>query len=443
MLKEFLTFIKKEKLFSPSQKILLAVSGGVDSVAMCELFHKAGLKFGIVHCNFNLRGSESDGDEMFVNELAVRYEVEFHFEQFETKSYARRKGISIQMAARELRYTFFESVRKKFGYDYIATAHHKSDVMETMLLNLARGTGISGLHGILPKRESIVRPILFASREEIARFVSDNRLPYREDSSNKSEKYLRNLVRKKIVPVLKKINSDAENSFYQSSLHVRNAEKLLFDFVDEFKKKNVSVKKNIIFISINTVISLTGGETILFELLKPFGFTPDVVGQIFESAEGTPGKQFLSPTHRLIRDRKNFVVTPLMEKPAESSQKVAKVPADVTFNEEVISFSVKDKKKFAIPKTSAVCCVDYDKLKFPLTIRSWSEGDSFIPLGMKHHRKVSDFLIDKKIPLHEKEKVKVIESNKEIICLTGLRINDRYRVTEKTKRILIVQEGNN
>jgi tRNA(Ile)-lysidine synthase len=441
MFKEFLEFIKKEKLFSPSQKILLAVSGGVDSIAMCELFSKAGLKFGIVHCNFNLRGSESDGDEMFVQELAARYDVEFNFEQFQTKSYAHKKGVSIQMAARELRYMFFESVRKRFMYDYIATAHHKSDVMETMLLNLTRGTGISGLHGILPKRKNIIRPLLFASREEIAKFISENKLPFREDSSNSDEKYQRNLVRKKIVPVLKKINPSVETSFYESALRLQNAEKLLLAFIGEFRKANVTVKKNVIYIPINTVTSFTGGETILFELLKPFGFTPDVVVQIFESIKSTSGKQFLSPTHRLIRDRKNFIVTALKENISEDSQEISKVPAEATFNKEIIYFSVKDKRRFAVPNTSAICCVDYDKLKFPLVIRLWREGDSFVPLGMKHKRKVSDFLIDKKIPLHEKEKVKVVESNKEIICLTGLRINDRYKVTEKTKKILVVKEA--
>jgi tRNA(Ile)-lysidine synthase len=440
MFKEFLEFIKKEKLFSPSQKILLAVSGGVDSVAMCELFSKAGLKFGIVHCNFNLRGSESDGDEMFVQELAARYDVEFHFEQFQTKSYAKKKGISIQMAARELRYTFFESARRKYKYDYIATAHHKSDVMETMLLNLTRGTGISGLHGILPKRENIIRPLLFASRKEIARFVSDNRLPFREDSSNSDEKYQRNLVRKKIVPVLKRINPSVESSFYESALRLQNAEKLLLAFTDEFRKKNVTFNKNVIYIPINAVASFAGGETILFELLKSFGFTPDVVEQIFESIKSTSGKQFLSPTHRLIRDRKNFIVTALKEM-HPGSQKIDKVPAEISYDSDRVSFSVKDRRKFSIPETSAICCVDYDKLKFPLVIRLWREGDAFVPLGMKHKRKVSDFLIDKKIPLHEKEKIRVVESNKEIICLTGLRINDRYKVTEKTKKILVVKEA--
>ena len=441
MLKKFLEFIGKEKLFSPSHRILLAVSGGVDSVAMCELFHKAGFRFGIVHCNFNLRGRESDGDEMFVRELSGRYDAEFHFEQFETKGYAKRKGISIQMAARELRYKFFESIQEKFKYDYVATAHHKSDVIETMLLNLARGTGISGLHGILPKRDNIIRPLLFASREEIARFVSDNHLPFRVDSSNKEEKYQRNLLRLKIIPLLEKINSDAVNSFYQTSLNVRDAEKLVSDFVDDFEKKSVTSKKDSTNISIKAITSLQGGETVLFELLKPFGFTPDIVVQVFESAKGASGRQFYSPTHRLIRDRKNFIITLLKQSPYGGSKKITSVPAEVSFNGELVYFALESKKKFTIPKTSSICCMDYGKLKFPLTIRTWREGDLFIPLGMKHRRKVSDFLIDKKIPLHEKEKVKVIESGKEIICLSGLRINDRFKVTENTKQVLIVKES--
>ena len=440
MLKEYLAFVKKEKLFSKKQKILLAVSGGVDSAVLCELFHRAGFRFGIAHCNFNLRGKESDGDETFVKKLAIKYKVAFHSEKFETKKFSKQNSISIQMAARELRYSFFESVRKKSDYDYIATAHHKSDVMETMLLNLARGTGVSGLHGILPKREKIIRPMLFATREEIEKFAAGNHILFREDSSNRAEKYQRNLVRKKIIPVLKKINPDAENSFYQSALKIRDAEKLLFDFINKFKRKNVSVRKDTTHISISAITSLGGGETVLFELLRPFGFSPDVVVLIFESSKSIPGKQFLSSSHRLIRDRKNFIITPLPENHSPSLQRVTQVPAEINFYESAFSFSVRSAERFAIPRSSAVCCLDLDKLKFPLVIRSWQQGDSFVPLGMKHKRKVSDFLIDKKIPLHEKEKVKVVESNGQIICLTGLRINDRFRVTDKTKKILVVRE---
>lgn len=439
MLNEFLTFIKKEKLFSPSQKILLAISGGVDSVVMCELFHRSGFKFSIAHCNFNLRGKESDADEIFVKKLAVKYKATFHLDKFETKNYARKKSISLQMAARELRYSFFESIRKKTGYDYIATAHHKSDVMETMLLNLTRGAGIGGLHGILPKRDSIIRPMLFATREEIEQFAAENQIDFREDSSNQSEKYRRNLLRKKVIPILKKINPDVDNSFYQSSLRIQEIEKLFLDFTDEFKKNNVFVRKNETHISIDAVSSLAWGEAVLFELLQPFGFSSDAAVQIFESAKGIPGKQFLSPTHRLIRDRKDFIIAPLAGNFSELLQ-VVKVPAEVRFSEEKISFSVKDRSTFNVPSTSAVCCLDYDMLKFPLVIRSWKEGDSFVPLGMKHRRKLSDFLIDKKIPRHEKEKVKVVESNGEIICLAGHRIDDRFRVTGKTKKILVVEE---
>lgn len=439
MLDRFASFIKKEKLFSSSDKILLAVSGGVDSVVMCELFHLAGFKFGIAHCNFQLRGNESDDDEKFVKQLAEKYEVEFHTQRFGTEKYSQEKNISIQMAARELRYSFFEEVRMKHNYSFIATAHHKSDVMETMLLNLTRGTGISGLHGILTKRGKIIRPLLFAVRAEIEKFASENKIQYREDSSNQSEKYQRNLIRKKIVPALKKINPSAENSFYESALRMRGAEKLLLDFVDAFAKANVLTEKNKIMIPIDAVSSFDYGEAILFELLKPFGFASDVVVQIFESSKSIPGKQFFSSTHCLTRDRKYFIITPVTEDIQEASITIERVPAEINFQRKAFSFSSKKKEHFTVPPFPEISCLDFDTLKFPLTLRQWKSGDRFQPLGMKTQKKVSDFLVDMKVSLDEKENIHVLLSENKIACIPSLRIDERFRVTETTKTILVIE----
>ncbi|MBK5284271.1 MAG: tRNA lysidine(34) synthetase TilS [Bacteroidia bacterium] len=438
MLEKFLEFIKEEKLFSPSQKILLAVSGGMDSALMCELFHKAGFSFAIAHCNFKLRVKESDGDEQFVKTLSEKYKVPYFSKRFDTKEHSGNNKISIQMAARDLRYSFFEEVRKKHKYNFIATAHHKSDVMETMLINLTRGTGISGLHGILPKRNKIIRPLLFAKRDEIEIFVSANTISFREDSSNQSEKYQRNLIRKKVSPLLKEINPDVENSFYESALKMRGVEKLLLDFVDAFSKANVLNENDKTMIPIEAVASFDYGETVLFELLKPFGFTSDVVVQIFKSSNATPGKQFISSTHCLTRDRKYFIITQLPGELEFGFAMILNVPAKITFSGERFSFHIEESAKFIVPKSPAISCLDFDKLEFPLTLRLWKAGDRFQPLGMKTKKKVSDFLIDIKLPLNEKDNVKVILSGDEIICLPTLRIDERFRVTPRTEKVLVI-----
>ncbi|HLG35066.1 MAG TPA: tRNA lysidine(34) synthetase TilS [Bacteroidia bacterium] len=443
MREQFLQFIRKEKLFSPFEKILLAVSGGVDSVVMCELFHQSGLKFGIAHCNFKMRGKESDDDEKFVGKLAEKYNVPVHSKSFLTEQYADERKISIQMAARELRYSFFEEVRTGNNYSFIATAHHQSDVMETMLLNLTRGTGISGLHGILPKRGKIIRPLLFAARDEIEKFALENKISFRVDSSNASEKYQRNLIRKKIVPALKQINPSAENSFYESSLRMRGAEKLLLDFVDAFSKTNVTTKKDKTMIPIQAVASFDYGEAVLFELLKPFGFSSSDVVSIFEAADSISGKQFYSSTHCLTRDRKYFIITPLTESSSGVTVCVGSAPAKIIFQERVFFFSTEDAKKFSVPRSSEISCLDFDKIKFPLTLRRWKPGDRFQPLGMKTGKKVSDFLVDMKVPMSEKKNVLVCLSEDKITCLPSFRIDERFRVTGKTKTVLVIVPAKN
>ena len=441
MLEKFLQLIKEEKLFSSGNKILLAVSGGVDSVVMCELFQRAGFKFGVAHCNFKLRSKEADMDEKFVQVLAEKFKVKLHTKDFATARYADKHKISIQMAARELRYSFFEEVRAKFGYDFIATAHHRTDVMETMLLNLTRGTGISGLHGILPKRGKIIRPLLFAKREEIEAFASENKISFREDSSNRSEKYQRNLIRKKIIPVLKEINPGVENSFYQTASRLRGVEKMYLDFVDAFRKTNLISEKDKTMIPIRGVTSFDYGEAILFELLRPFGFSSEVVTKIIQSADSTPGKQFLSESHCLTRDRKYFIVTPVHPQLSLKEITIEKVPAEINFNDEELKFTIEDAEEFSVPATSEVSCLDLDKLIFPLVLRGWKEGDRFQPLGMKTQKKISDFLVGIKMPLNEKHNLSVLVNADEIICIPCIRINEKYKVAEETKKIIVIRKN--
>src|ERR1017187_10418267 len=248
MLHRLLDFIKKENLFLTKDKILVAVSGGIDSVVLCELFHQATIKFGIAHCNFKLRDKESDGDEIFVKALAKKYDVPFYSKSFDTALYSKENGISIQMAARDLRYSWFEEIRIKEKYQYIAVAHHQNDVVETVLMNLIKGTGIAGLHGILPKKDKIIRPLLFATREEIEAFAKENKLKFREDSSNQSDKYLRNKIRHQIIPVMKEINPSLESTFADNINRFKLAEALLNKRIDQIREFRFKYQGNQIII---------------------------------------------------------------------------------------------------------------------------------------------------------------------------------------------------
>ena len=256
MLNSFTTYIKKEKLFSKTNTILLTVSGGIDSIVMCELFHQAGLKFGIAHCNFQLRGEESDTDELFVEELAEKYDVQFHSVSFNTAAYAKKNKLSIQLAARKLRYDWFEEIRSQFDYNYIATAHHQDDSIETFFINLIRGTGIAGLHGILPKQNSIIRPLLFTNKKEIELFAKKNKLKFREDSSNASDKYVRNKIRHQLIPLLKELNPNIHQTIADDIQRLSETEKVYKKEITNKRSKIITEDRNGIRISIKALKKL-------------------------------------------------------------------------------------------------------------------------------------------------------------------------------------------
>lgn len=421
MLVQFNRFIEKEKLLAKKDRILLAVSGGVDSVVMCELFHLAGFKFGIAHCNFNLRGKESDGDEQLVKSLAEKYTVPFHVQSFLTEEYSKEKSISIQMAARELRYKWLEEVRKINKYQYIAAAHHKDDSIETFFINLVRGTGISGLHGILPKQRFIVRPLLFASKKEIEDFAKTNNLSYREDSSNRSDKYLRNKIRHQIIPVLKEINPDIDKVILDDIAKIKDVESVYRQAIERSRKEVIRAEGFKRVIAIKKLKTLKPLRTYLFEFLKEYNFNPDVVHAIAEAIDSNSGKQFYSSTHRLVKDR-DFLIITARNKQAEKF---------------LLRYSLKSFKGFRIPSGNDIACMDYDLLKLPLEIRKWRNGDFFYPLGMNKRKKISDFLIDNKVSVPDKENVHVLTSGKDIVWVIGRRVDNRFRVTDKTERIYV------
>ncbi len=293
MLQEFIDFIKKEKLFNKKDSILLAISGGSDSVVMCDLFSKAGFKFAIAHCNFKLRGKESDDDEVFVKELAGKLKVSFHTTTFETEKHAKKESISIQMAARELRYNWFEKIRSENKFNYIALAHHQDDVIETFFINLLRGTGISGLHGILPKNACLVRPLLFSSKEQILQYCKENKLKFREDSSNSSVKYTRNKIRHRIVPLLCEINPSFKSTLINNIEHLKFVEKIYNDHLANTAQSIIKHNDNMLAFSINEIEKLNYKSDYLYEFLKPYNFNYATVNDIVHSLNNLSGKIFI------------------------------------------------------------------------------------------------------------------------------------------------------
>lgn len=383
MLKEFLGFIKKENLFNNKDKILITVSGGVDSIVMCDLFHKAGFAFGIAHCNFKLRGKESEGDKQFVSALAKKYNAPFHWKSFDTKAYSKKKKISIQMAARDLRYEWMKRLAKDQGYSYISTAHHMDDSIETFFINLLRGTGIAGLQGVPVKLGVIIRPLLFANKKMIRDYAKAEKLNWREDSSNLSDKYLRNNIRHHLIPSLKKLNTGFEKTISKELAYFKDAAEIFKKFIEEKKREIVTEEGKNILLSIKKLKDSGHAETILHELLRAYDFTPETTELIAQRMYTTAGKKFLSPTYRLIKDRDFLILTP---KPSTLKEKDLFIKKDqlefghgdlhleITLITGNLS-AVKDKK-------SSIAYFDLESVVFPLKVRKWKQGDTFHPLGM-------------------------------------------------------------
>jgi len=437
MLASFLSFIEENKLLRPADHVILAVSGGVDSVVMTDLFHQAGLTFSIGHMNFRLRGNESDLDERFVCGLAEKYGVDCHIKAVETMKYARENKLSVQVAARQLRYRWFEELLLKTGADYVATAHHLDDQVETFLINLTRGTGIAGLHGIPVVQGKIIRPLMFIGREEILSYAELKCLPYREDSSNRSEKYTRNRIRHKIIPHLKKINPDYRNAITGTIENVRQAERIYRQSIDSKRNEIIRQEGEEIFIPTHEFFALDPIQAWAYELLSPFGFNAGNIRDIIGLKDALPGKEILSATHRLIRDRDDLIVVPrsiadatdCFEIRAQDLEKGLKGPV-------ILEFKLCDAYPETFNTSPDEAYMDLDKLEFPLILRKWKKGDYFYPLGMKHRKKLSDFFIDLKLTKPEKENQWLLCSGDNIIWIPGHRLDDRVKVESASKKIL-------
>lgn len=438
-LQRFTDYIKQHQLFTKKEHILLAVSGGKDSVVMAQLFKLAGFNFSIAHCNFNLRADEAQRDEAFVKLLAEEMEVPFHVVHFDTKAFAEEQGISTQMAARQLRYDWFDELSKQHNYEYIAVAHHQNDAVETVLLNLVRGTGISGMHGILPKRGKIVRPLLFLSRQQIDDIIEEQHLPFVEDSSNLSSKYARNKIRLKVVPQLREINPNLEQTFAENIQRFAETEMLLQNVVAQTRKQLFKQESSFISVEIEEIGKLNPQKLLLFELLKPFRFSDDVVDEIIHSLGKQSGTSFYSPSHRATIDRKQLMISPLANK-VEGLVYLHEAGA-VDLADKKLSLHFSENVSFNGEKSFAF--VDASLLVFPLIVRYKQDGEKFKPLGMRSFKKLSDFFVDEKVPVPQKEKVPLlINGNGEMIWVVGMRQDERYKVSATTKKVAIFELSN-
>jgi len=436
MLERFLQFISRHKLIDVHDRVLLAISGGIDSIVMCELFHQSGIPFDIAHCNFSLRGEESDGDEQFVRSLAERMKVKIYVKKFDTLKYAENEGISIQMAARDLRYIWFKELALDHLYNKVAIAHNLNDQAETFFINLLRGTGIAGLRAMKPNNEGYIRPLLSFPREDIEGFATEHECAFREDSSNRSDKYLRNRIRHHLIPLLKELQPALYPVFSETLERLADTETVFLNEIERQRQLIVSVNGNRYLINIEKLLHLNPIETYLFEFLKPFEFNETAVSQLISVLNDISGKVFLSVTHRLIKDRESLIIEPLTESFHERLEVLIEentVIPEVPF---YIEFKILDRYQFtAFNPSPLMAWLDRDKLTFPLTLRRMQTGDKFRPLGMNGFRKLSDFLTDLKIPLPDKQNTWVVTSGEDIVWVVGHRIDDRYKVTTQTKTI--------
>ncbi|KPK87937.1 MAG: hypothetical protein AMS27_00870 [Bacteroides sp. SM23_62_1] len=438
MFEQFKDFIKEKKLIRKSDKILLTVSGGIDSIVMLDLFIRAGYHCGIAHCNFGLRGDESDGDEDFVRQQAYERGIKFHCKRFSTEEYAEENKISIQMAARKLRYDWFEKVRLSHSFHYIATAHNQDDVIETFFINMIRGSGIRGLTGIKYKSGHIIRPLLFSPRSQIEEYANMNELTFREDSSNASEKYTRNKIRHKILPLFESINPNFRNSLIDTIHKLSDTEDIYNFEVNKRKGEMVEESGDTVTINLEHLRDIPHRRTYLYEFLSEFQFSPRQIKDIDEALTAGSGKQFFSSTSRLVKDRSKLLITPIENE--EYRKYYIEDGTDYIFEPVYLEFNVINRSStFQIPHDHRIACLDYDLLTFPLLIRKWQSGDYFHPLGMKHRKKLSDFLVDQKLSIVDKENLWLILNNEDIIWVINRRIDERYKITDKTRKILRIK----
>lgn len=456
LLQKFIQYFQQElRLTIPQTQLVLAVSGGVDSVVMVDLCHQAGFQFVIAHCNFQLRGEESTGDEQFVRSLGEKHNKEVLVKVFDTKTYAEENKLSIQVAARELRYGWFEEVvrHKALGikeenskslatYDLrlttlLSTAHHAADNIETLLLNFFRGTGISGLHGILTRQGNVIRPLLFAKREEIVAYAKEQNLSWVEDSSNASDKYSRNFVRHQVMPMMKKIYPQVDDNLLANIERFKEIELIYNASIQQIKSKLIVVKGNEQHIPILKLKKQTPLKTIVFELIKDFGFAATQTEEVVKFLDADNGSFMASGNYRLIINRNWLIIAPLKTEEA-SNIIIEENTKRISFAEGQLLFQTSTYDSNHLPIETNIAAIDVGEIKWPLLLRPYKQGDYFYPLGMLKKKKLSKFFIDQKLSKTDKERVWVIESDKRIVWVIGYRIDNRFRLKPSSSKQLVI-----
>ena len=427
--------------------LLVAVSGGIDSVALVHLLHQSGFSFSIAHCNFQLRPEESERDEAFVKTLAAQYDKLLFIQKFDTEIYAAQHKLSTQEAARKLRYNWFAEIvnsqrsaadGRQSAIDLITTAHHANDNIETLLINFFRGTGISGLHGILPRQNNIIRPLLFAKREDIETYASDNHLQWVEDSSNTSDKYTRNFFRHHLLPLVKETFVNAEDNLLQNIQRFSEAGILYNQAVELHKKKLVEQKGNEVHIPVLKLQKAEPLPAIIWEIVKGFNFTSSQVAGIKNLLTAENGKYVASSSHRVIRNRAWLIIAPLQTEEARHIL-IEENDGKVVYEEGTIVLYKLTTDNYQLSTDKNIATLDAKHIQYPLLLRRWKPGDYFYPLGMTKKKKLSKFFIDSKLSKTAKEKVWVVEMNKKIIWVIGYRIDDRFKITGNTKEIMMIK----
>ena len=429
MLNEFKSHIKHQFELLTQKPFLLACSGGLDSVVLAHLCHQSKLDFHIAHCNFNLRGEESDGDAFFTKKLAKSLNIKFHATSFNTIDYVNKNKVSIEMAARELRYDWFAKIMTKNELEILVTAHHADDDLETFLINLSRGTGIDGLKGISAKTPSIFRPLLAFSQEDILQFAKKANLEWREDSSNQDTIHLRNQIRHEVVPELKKIGPAFLKNFKKTQKYLADSKTILDNHAEALKSRLFEHKNGLIHIYIEDLNALQPQKAYLHLLLKDYGFT--AWDDISSLLTGMSGKEVRSKTHRIVKDRTSLILEKLQTK-SDESYVIEEVQESV---EAPVKMKIEKVDEVGRPANNSLY-VDKDSLKFPLVIRKWEKGDYFYPLGMQGKKKLSKYFKDEKIDVISKDKQWLLCSGDDIVWVIGKRADERFKVTPTTKKIL-------
>ena len=433
MISAFSQYLHNILSINPKDRVLLAVSGGLDSTVMAHLFYESKLQFGIAHCNFQLRGPASGADEEFVKTLAKKLKAPCFTTRFETAKHAKENKISIQEAARDLRYQWLQEIAKNRGFDWIATAHHQDDSVETMLFNLIKGCGIKGLHGILPKQKNIIRPLMFTGRKELEQWAQKKAIEWREDASNASDKYDRNKIRHHIIPEMEKINPSFRKTAVASIQRFKEAQDIVELFVARFRDEAFCISNGRLCLKKAAFRYGDANRTLLYELLAPYGFNQHQTEQILSRLDAPAGGIFHSPTHQLLNDRETLILTQKQEHLTKEEFELTEAARQVELPGGVLLIEKLNNVPLKIDNQANVALLDADKLKFPLRLRRWRKGDRFQPLGMGgKSKKVQDLFSDSKLSRFDKEQVWILESQGKICWIVGMRLDERYKIDENT-----------